>query len=103
MCALQYLGHRGTGTVSRAGTHLLSGCRYGDRERGAPEARASPPAPPDAALLVYDITLKESFDRVQHWVKELHRMVGRDIAIAIAGNKVDLERNRVVEEADVLQ
>ncbi|KAH3764688.1 Ras-related protein Rab-21 [Pelomyxa schiedti] len=49
------------------------------------------------ALLVYDITDKESFDRVQVWVKELRKMLGNDIVLSIAGNKVDLDRNRVVE------
>jgi len=55
----------------------------------------------DGAILVYDITDKESFDKVKNWVKELKRMVG-DITLVIAGNKCDLDRNRVVpiEEAD---
>lgn len=48
------------------------------------------------ALLVYDITDNDSFLRVQNWVKELRKMLGYDIVLAIAGNKVDLERNRVV-------
>ena len=30
------------------------------------------------------------------WVKELRKMVGKDICISIAGNKSDLERNRQV-------
>ena len=33
---------------------------------------------------------------VKMWVKELRKMVGKDISIAIAGNKSDLERNRQV-------
>ncbi len=48
------------------------------------------------ALLVYDITDMDSFVRVQNWVKELRKMLGTDIVLAIAGNKCDLERNRVV-------
>ena len=50
----------------------------------------------NGALLVYDITDQSSFDRVQNWVKELRKIVGSDIALIIAGNKCDLERNRVV-------
>ncbi len=50
------------------------------------------------ALLVYDITDNDSFLRVQNWVKELRRMLGNDVALAIAGNKCDLERNRVVPQ-----
>eukprot|EP01107_Rhizomastix_libera_P012891 TRINITY_DN3375_c0_g1_i4.p1 TRINITY_DN3375_c0_g1~~TRINITY_DN3375_c0_g1_i4.p1 ORF type:complete len:215 (-),score=43.37 TRINITY_DN3375_c0_g1_i4:24-626(-) len=48
------------------------------------------------AVLVYDITDRSSFDRVQGWVKELRRAVGEDISLFIAGNKADLDRQRVV-------
>ena len=50
----------------------------------------------NAALLVYDITSQDSFDRVQNWVKELHGFLGTDVVLAIAGNKIDLERKRVI-------
>lgn len=50
----------------------------------------------DAALLVYDITDVDSFERVKTWVKELRTMAGKDIVLVIAGNKVDMERNRQV-------
>jgi len=50
----------------------------------------------DGALLVFDVTDSESFEKVKMWVKELRKMVGKDISIAIAGNKSDLERNRQV-------
>ena len=50
----------------------------------------------DGALLVYDITDAESFAKVRKWVRELRQIVGPDIAIAIAGNKSDLEKNRAV-------
>jgi len=50
----------------------------------------------NGALLVYDITDNDSFARVQNWVKELRKMLGTDIVLAIAGNKCDLERTRVV-------
>ena len=50
----------------------------------------------NGALLVYDITDRSSFDRVQVWVKELKKMLGDNITIVIAGNKIDLERQRVV-------
>ena len=44
------------------------------------------------AILVYDITDEDSFQKVKVWVKELRRMVGPDICLIIAGNKADLER-----------
>ena len=50
----------------------------------------------DAALLVYDITDVDSFARVKNWVKELRQMAGKDIIIALVGNKIDMERHRRV-------
>jgi Ras-related protein Rab-21 len=57
---------------------------------------------PIGALLVYDITDRDSFIKVQNWVKELRKMLGTNVTLAIAGNKSDLERSRVVtiEEAE---
>jgi len=57
----------------------------------------------DGALLVYDITDFESFTKVRKWVRELKRIVGNDISIVIAGNKIDLEKNRAVPEDDALR
>jgi len=39
---------------------------------------------------------------VKNWVKELRKMLGQDICLCIAGNKIDLEKNRhvSVEEAE---
>merc|ERR1711904_353198 len=52
------------------------------------------------ALLVFDVTDGESFEKVKMWVKELRKMVGEEIVLAIAGNKSDLERNRQVSRAE---
>lgn len=57
----------------------------------------------DAALLVYDITDAESFTKVKKWVKELRKIVGNDIVIAIAGNKIDLEKMRNVPEQEAVK
>lgn len=56
----------------------------------------------DGALLVYDITDYDSFSKVRKWVRELRQIVGNDISITIAGNKVDLEKNRAVPEDEAL-
>jgi Ras-related protein Rab-21 len=55
------------------------------------------------ALLVYDITDAESFNKVKNWVKELRKIVGTDIVIVIAGNKIDLEKNRNVDEGEAIK
>ncbi len=52
------------------------------------------------AVLVYDVTRKESFDNIQYWLDELNEKVS-DVPVIICGNKIDLEGERQVslEEA----
>ncbi|XP_078458176.1 ras-related protein Rab-5C-like [Lampetra fluviatilis] len=50
-----------------------------------------------AAIVVYDITRKDTFVRAQEWVKELQRRGPPRIVIALAGNKADLEAKRDLE------
>lgn len=54
----------------------------------------------NGALLVYDITDRDSFTKVRNWVKELRKIVGQDIVVCIAGNKSDLEKKRQVPLED---
>jgi len=54
----------------------------------------------NGALLVYDITDRDSFTKVRHWVKELRKIVGKDIILLIAGNKCDLAKQRQVSDED---
>ena len=49
-----------------------------------------------AAIVVYDITSADSFDRAKSWIKELQRQGNPNIVIALAGNRVDLEERRKV-------
>ncbi len=48
-----------------------------------------------AAIIVYDITRSNTFKTLKNWVEELQSKGPKDIAIAIAGNKADLEDQRV--------
>ncbi|KAJ8681296.1 hypothetical protein QAD02_017083 [Eretmocerus hayati] len=50
-----------------------------------------------AAIVVYDITNQDTFQRATTWVKELQRQASPSIVIALAGNKADLGNKRVVE------
>jgi len=50
-----------------------------------------------AAIVVYDITNADTFERAKNWVKELQRQASPNIVIALAGNKADLTTNRIVE------
>lgn len=49
-----------------------------------------------AAIVVYDITTESSFKCMKKWVKELRQFGPKDIIIAVAGNKCDLEDQREV-------
>ena len=49
------------------------------------------------AIVVYDVTNKDSFTGAKSWVKELQRRGDPNVVIALAGNKADLESRRKVE------
>ncbi|KAK6927029.1 Small GTPase [Dillenia turbinata] len=52
------------------------------------------------ALLVYDITKRQTFDNVQRWLRELRDHADSNIVIMMAGNKSDLAHLRNVAEED---
>ncbi|RLO12541.1 hypothetical protein DYB28_014328, partial [Aphanomyces astaci] len=52
-----------------------------------------------AAIVVYDITRKQSLVTLKNWVKELKQLGPDNIVIAIAGNKSDLDDKREVSSA----
>jgi Ras-related protein Rab-2A len=47
-------------------------------------------------LLVYDITRRESFDSINMWLSELRKFSDPNTVIALVGNKIDLEKSRVI-------
>ena len=50
-----------------------------------------------AAIVVYDITKEDTFERAKTWVRELQQQASSNIVIALAGNKSDLAINRWVQ------
>ena len=52
------------------------------------------------ALLVYDITNKESFKNLNEFYKQVCEINGKDIIIGVVGNKNDLYEERTVEEEE---
>ncbi|CAI0540207.1 unnamed protein product [Linum tenue] len=52
------------------------------------------------ALLVYDITKRQTFDNVQRWLRELRDHADSNIVIMMAGNKSDLNHLRAVSDGD---
>ena len=50
------------------------------------------------ALLVYDASIFETFEKVKQWVITLQEAVGKDIIFVIAGNKMDLIDKNIMEQ-----
>ncbi|CAG2110011.1 unnamed protein product [Medioppia subpectinata] len=62
----------------------------------------------NGALLVYDITDPDSLSKVKSWVKELRKIRGNNVVLAVVGNKTDLlspqqqsngADNQIIDEA----
>uniref|UniRef100_A0A8R1DX13 Uncharacterized protein n=1 Tax=Caenorhabditis japonica TaxID=281687 RepID=A0A8R1DX13_CAEJA len=55
----------------------------------------------DAALIVYDVTNRDSFDDVHRWINDLGRSSGTEEAnVYLIGNKTDLVDKREVSETE---
>ena len=50
-----------------------------------------------AALIVYDITNRSSFDKVASWISEVKENVHKQVSVYLIGNKLDLESQRQVQ------
>ncbi|KAL6004412.1 Ras-related protein raba3 [Asimina triloba] len=55
------------------------------------------------AMLVYDMTKRQTFDHVARWVKDLRAHADSSIVIMLIGNKADLEDLRVVAAEDAVE
>lgn len=49
----------------------------------------------NAALLVFDITKRESFESIKVWVNELKKNIQEKIVMFVVGNKIDLPNRQV--------
>eukprot|EP01132_Coremiostelium_polycephalum_P004191 gene4191-5246_t len=49
------------------------------------------------AILVYDITVARTFEKVKDWVEELRANIHEDIIIVVCGNKIDKPDERRVK------
>jgi small GTP-binding protein len=56
-----------------------------------------------AALLVYDVTDRESFQSLGHWYDILINVVPTGVRIYVVGNKIDLEDDAVIEDIQAKQ
>jgi Ras-related protein Rab-1A len=48
-------------------------------------------------IVVYDITDRETFDQVQHWMSEIDAHASADVCRLLVGNKADLKDKRAVK------
>ncbi|XP_014491623.1 ras-related protein RABA3 [Vigna radiata var. radiata] len=55
------------------------------------------------AMVVYDITKRQSFDHVARWVDELRAQADSSVVIMLIGNKGDLVEQRVVHAEDAVE
>ena len=51
-------------------------------------------------LIIYDISCKESFEKVKFWYDQIQSNAPEDIKYIIVGNKCDLEENREVKREE---
>lgn len=49
-----------------------------------------------AAIIVYDITSRKSFDNLENWINDVKEIAHDNVSLALVGNKIDLEREREV-------
>ena len=50
-----------------------------------------------AAIIVYDITRKSSFETMRKWVQEVQKQGTPNLVLALAGNKCDVAQHREVK------
>jgi small GTP-binding protein len=51
-------------------------------------------------ILIYDVTLIESFHNVKNWIKQIKEEVTDKVSIILAGNKIDMEEKRKVSKEE---
>jgi len=56
-----------------------------------------------AAIIVYDITAKKTFERAKEWLSELQRNCTSAVVLYLIGCKVDLTNQRQVDTAEASQ
>lgn len=54
----------------------------------------------NGVLLVYDITLKESFINITNWMNDIVEEAGNKVPIVLVGNKSDLKKERIVSKEE---
>ena len=50
------------------------------------------------AILVYDVSSRQTFDNLDKWITKIHEERGEDICLALLGNKIDIPTREVTTE-----
>jgi Ras-related protein Rab-2A len=58
-----------------------------------------------AGILMFDVTVKESFCHIKDWLHEAQTEIGKQVPFILVGNKIDLKRKRKInlKEMELLQ
>jgi Ras-related protein Rab-5C len=56
----------------------------------------------EGAIIVYDITNKDSFNGAKKWFNEIKSNGSENCQIILVGNKIDLEKHRNIEKEEVI-
>ena len=56
-----------------------------------------------AALVVFDLTRKDTFRSVARWVEDIRNNGNKDVVLVLVGNKADLVHNRAVIREEALR
>jgi len=51
-------------------------------------------------ILIYDVTLIESFHNVKNWIKQIKKEASDKVSIILVGNKIDMENKRAVSNEE---
>ena len=52
------------------------------------------------AIIVFDVTRKKTYDRLEKWFTDLYKNCGREIPVILVANKIDLADERVISTAE---
>jgi Ras-related protein Rab-2A len=50
------------------------------------------------AIIVYDITDRGSFDKIEDWIRDVRNLAPPDCLLVLFGNKLDLETQRAIQK-----
>ena len=51
----------------------------------------------DGIIIVYDLTDRESFEKVNKWYEEMSKNINQNVVCMLIGNKLDMDSRRAVE------